>query len=114
MDSLFSYLVITMRVLLMMMLLLLAAGAFAATTDSTDFKPANGYQIHLSQPAKAIKLLLYEKNFLPIRGELSEDRKSVIMQDYQPGNKVRVKVEYEDGTFDEFIKSSCYIDPVIL
>jgi len=36
------------------------------------------------------------------------------MKEYQTGNKVRVKVLYEDGTEDEFVKSPCYIDPVVL
>lgn len=72
------------------------------------------YQIFLSQPAKEIKYLMYEKDFLPIQGVLSEDRKSVIMKEYKTGTKVRVKVEYEDGTVEEIIKSPCFIDPVIL
>ena len=56
---------------------------------------------------------MYERNFLPIQGKLSEDRKSIIMKNYEDGNKVRVKVIYEDGTEEEFTKSPCYIDPVI-
>ena len=76
--------------------------------------PKNDYQIHLKQPAKEIKLLMYEKNFLPMQGKLSEDRKSIIMKDYEQGTKVHVKVVYDDGTVDEFVKSPCYIDPVVL
>ena len=64
--------------------------------------------------SKEIKLLLYEKNFLPVKGELSIDRLSIIMRDYEMGSKVRVKVIYEDGTEEEFVRSSCFIDPVIL
>lgn len=56
---------------------------------------------------------MYEKDFLPIQGRLSEDKKSVIIQNYRSGSKVRIKVEYEDGTVDEFVRSPCYIDPVI-
>ena len=92
-----------------------------ATADSIRIenpKPVeNGikdYQIFLKHPAKQIKLIMYEKNFLPIQGKLSEDKKSVIMKDYQTGNKVRLKVVYEDGTEEEIIKSPCYIDPVVL
>ncbi len=85
-----------------------------AVADSTDVQNKHGYQIFLKQPAKEIKLLMYEKNFVPIQGKLSEDHKSVIMNNYELGNKVRVKVQYEDGTVDEFLKSPCYIDPVIL
>src|SRR6187549_372517 len=71
------------------------------------------YQIYLKQPAKEIKLLMYENNFTPIHGTLSEDKKSIIMKDYEIGSKVHVKVLYDDGTVDEFTKSPCYIDPVI-
>ena len=78
-----------------------------AKSDSKDF------QIFLSQPAKIIRLLMYEKDFTPIQGKLSEDRKSIIIKNYKTGSKVHVKVEYEDGTIDEFIKSPCYIDPVV-
>jgi hypothetical protein len=85
-----------------------------ASGDSTQTKPRQDYQIFLKQPAKQIKLIMYEKNFLPIQGKLSEDRRSVIMKDYEGGNRVHVKVVYEDGTEDEFVRSPCYIDPVVL
>ena len=70
------------------------------------------FQIHLPKPAKLIRLLMYEKNYVPIQGKLSEDKKSIIIKDYENGSKVHVKVDYEDGTSDEFVKSPCYIDPV--
>ncbi len=85
-----------------------------AQSENVQPKPQTDYQIFLKQPAKQIKLLMYEKNFLPIQGKLSEDRKSIIMKDYDRGNKVHVKVLYEDGTEDDFVKSPCYIDPVPL
>ena len=75
--------------------------------------PKSDYQIFLKQPAKEIKLLMYENNFLPIQGKLSEDRKSIIMKNYENGSKVHVKVLYDDGTEEDFVKSPCYIDPVI-
>lgn len=85
-----------------------------AEGDSTQTRNKQEYQIFLKQPAKQIKLIMYEKNFVPIQGKLSEDRKSVIMKDYESGNKVHVKVLYDDGTEEEFVKSPCYIDPVVL
>lgn len=72
------------------------------------------YQIHLKQPAKSIRLLMYEKNFVPIQGKLSEDKKSIIIKDYENGSKVHVKIEYEDGTIEEFVRSPCFIDPVVV
>src|SRR5438552_7993291 len=76
-----------------------------ASGDSTAIKNKQEYQIYLKQPAKQIKLIMYENNFLPIQGKLSEDRKSVIMKDYESGHRVHLKVVYDDGTEDEFVKS---------
>ena len=88
---------------------------FAANAQNDRISPVNktDYQIYLKQPAKEIRLLMYEKNFTPIQGTLSEDRKSIIMKNYENGNKVHVKVLYDDGSEEEFTKSPCYIDPVI-
>ncbi len=102
-----------LKLILFVFLSMLSMRIFALP-DSTDVRNKQGYQIFLKQPAKEIKLLMYEKNFVPIQGKLSEDHKSVIMNNYELGNKVRVKVLYEDGTVDEFLKSPCYIDPVVL
>jgi hypothetical protein len=88
--------------------------AKAQSNDAVNNAPKKDYQIHLSQPAREIKLLMYEKNFLPVQGKLAEDHKSIIMKDYEQGAKVHVKVVYEDGSIDEFTKSPCYIDPVVL
>ncbi len=94
---------------------LLITFGFAQTDSGNNLPtPKTDFQIHLNQPAKEIKLLMYEKNFLPLQGKLAEDKKSIIMKNYEPGAKVHVKVVYEDGTVDEFVKSPCYIDPVIL
>ncbi len=102
-----------LKTLLLVAFVMLSTKLFAVT-DSLSAKPKQNYQIFLKQPGKEIKLLMYEKNFLPIQGKFSEDRKSVIMNDYELGNRVRIRVVYEDGTVDEFTKSPCYIDPVIL
>ncbi len=99
------------KMLILVFMLFCVRGAQAQ--DSTAVKKQD-YQIFLPHPAKEIKYLMYEKDFLPIQGVLSEDRKSVIMKEYKTGTKVRVKVEYEDGTVEEIIKSPCFIDPVIL
>ena len=81
--------------------------------EKSDKIQKQDFQIYLKHPAKAIRLLMYEKNFVPIQGKLSEDKKSIIIKNYEAGSKVHVKVEYEDGSIDEFVKSPCYIDPVI-
>ena len=100
------------RLLFFFSFLLGSAGAFAQS-DSSRSEPKPDFQIYLKQPAREIKLLMYEKNFLPIQGKLSEDRKSIIMKSYEPGARVHVKVVYEDGTVEDFVKSPCFIDPVI-
>ncbi len=89
-------------------------GQGATLEDSLLAKKIKGYQIHLKQPAKEIRLLMYEKNFLPVKGRISDDKLSIIMDSYEHGNKMHVKVIYEDGTADEFVRSPCYIDPVIV
>ena len=80
--------------------------------DNTKGQLKQDYQIFLNKPVKNIRHIMYEKNFIPIQGVISEDKKSLIMKNYEPGSKVRVSVEYEDGTVEEFIKSPCFIDPV--
>jgi hypothetical protein len=90
--------------------------SFAQTnsTDTTDYLPRWDYQIYLKQPAKEIDQLLYEKDCTPINGSLSDNKKSIIMKDYERGNKVHVVIIYDDGSRDEFVRSPCFIDPVIL
>ena len=98
-------------------LFVLTAFLFFADRINAQENPAKiqkqDYQIYLKQPAKNIRLLMYEKNFVPIQGKLSEDKKTIIINNYETGSKVHVKVEYEDGSVEEFVKSPCYIDPVI-
>ncbi len=86
------------------------------TTDGANKVPEKiqDHQIHFQQPIKEIKHIMYDKSFLPIQGEISEDKKSVVLKNWEKGTKVRVKVTYEDGTEDEIVKSPCYIDPVVL
>ena len=93
--------------------LLLLIFSVTLYADGPESAPKRDHQIHLSKPAKEIKLMLYDKSFLPVQGILSEDRKSIIIKNYVKGSRVRVKVEYEDGTVDEFVKSPCFIDPVV-
>ena len=96
-------------------LLILFIALFNSSTLFAQDKNENNkdFQIFLKQPAKSIQLLMYEKNFTPIQGILSKDKKSIIIKNYEKGSKVRVKVQYEDGTTEEFVKSPCYIDPFI-
>src|SRR5689334_12087327 len=101
------------RSVLFILFYLVVFNSYGSLPDSTA-RDRQDFQIFLKQPAKEIKLIMYEKNFLPIQGKLSEDKKSIIMKEYQQGNRVHVKVLYEDGTQDEFVKSPCFIDPVIL
>ena len=91
--------------------MVLSLSSLLLAQDNND--NSKDFQIFLKQPAKSIQLLMYEKNFTPIQGTLSKDKKSIIIKNYEKGSKVRVKVQYEDGTIEEFLKSPCYIDPVI-
>ncbi len=102
-----------LRPTIIMFSLLLSIACYAQS-DSTYHLPKYDYQIYLKQPAKEIQQLLFEKDCTPINGKLSDGKKTIIMKDYEPGNKVHVKVLYIDGTKDEFVRSPCFIDPVIL
>ena len=76
-------------------------------------EPKSLFQIHLLKPGKEIKFLMYEKNFLPVRGIISDDRQSIILPDYEKGMSIRVNVVYEDDTSEEFVRTPCFIDPVL-
>lgn len=71
------------------------------------------YQFHLDKPVKSIEELRYEKTGEPIKGNLSPDGTRVVMDNYHKGSRVKMKVTYVDGTTEEIIKSSCFIDPVL-
>lgn len=86
---------------------------FATSSDSISDPRRQEYQIHLSRPARLIRLLLDDRSMMPVRGRISEDKKSVILPEYEKGQRIRLKVEYEDGTVEELIKSPCFIDPVV-
>ena len=102
----------TLASITLTLLLFCTLGIFGQSDNAKEIHRTD-YQIYLKQPVKEIRLLMYEKNFLPIQGKLSEDRKSIIMNNYEQGTKVHVKVIYDDGTVDEFVKSPCFIDPVL-
>jgi len=89
-------------------------GTICAQSNPNDGGNKQDFQIYFKQPIKEIKHIMYDKNFLPIQGEISKDKKSVVLKNWEKGTKVRVKVTYEDGTEDEIVKSPCFIDPVIL
>ncbi len=96
------------------LLVLAVSGNAYAQEETKPQEKKQDHQIYFKQPVKEINHIMYDKNFLPIQGKLSEDKKSVLLKDWEQGTKVRVKVTYEDGTVDEFVKSPCYIDPVVL
>lgn len=96
------------------LLLFTCMGFCYSQTDTTYHLPKYDYQIYLTKPAKEVQQLLFEKDCTPISGKISDTKKTIIMKDYEPGNKVHIKVLYMDGTDDEFVRSPCFIDPVIL
>jgi Tol biopolymer transport system component len=103
------------RTVVILWCLSLSAFICRAQSDSTAALPRyNAYQIYMAKPAQQIKQLLYEKDCTPLNGTISDNGKKIIMQGYEPGNKVHVIVIYTDGTEDEFVRSPCFIDPVIL
>lgn len=106
-----------MRSLIFLLFFFLYTLPSEAQSDSLSVQPKpeiiTDFQIHLPHPAKSIKYIMYEKDFTPIQGKISDDKKSIILKNYQKGTKVRLKVEYEDGTSEEILRSPCFIDPVV-
>ena len=71
------------------------------------------YQIFLTEPAQDIKELENMEGE-KIKGTLSPDGNKIILENYTKKEKVRVKVEYESGRVEEFTRSPCFIDPLIM
>ena len=86
-----------------------------AQTDKLEFQNTQGlYQIYLKKPAKEIIDLQYHKTCEPVKGRISDDGKKVIMENYEPGSRMYLQILYSDSTVEEFVRSPCFIDPVIL
>lgn len=103
----------TLHLLISGLLLIAFIMPCVAQSDSTEAKPKWDYQIYLTKPAKEIKEIKFDEDCSDIKGTLSGDKQRIIIKDYEQGKKVYVKVLYDDGTTGEFIRSSCFIDPVI-
>jgi hypothetical protein len=106
-----------LRLLVILFFALVTAGSGYAqiTIDSVDTTPRfKSYQIYLKKEVQEIKEIKYFKDCSPINGNISQGKKTIIMEDYVPGNKVYMQLIYTDGTEDEIIRSPCFIDPVIL
>ena len=103
------------------LLLLFFSAAFAGEVrsqviaDSTEHALPAFKEYRFPLPEKAIDIIFieHEKSKVPIHGKLAPDGKSVILRNYQPGQPVRVKAMLENGRTEEFVKSPCFIDPVI-
>jgi hypothetical protein len=94
-------------------------GTFAKAQDTkqnSNFMPdgMRNFQFNLEKPAKRISDLQYDKLSTPLKGVLSPDGKKVILEQYQKGNRIKLNVEFEDGTSKEVTQSPCFIDPVVI
>ncbi len=73
----------------------------------------DNYQIFLKEPVEKIFKIEYEKTGKPIKGHMTEDKESIILQNYN--GKDRVKITYRDteGQKQSMSKSKCFIDPYV-
>ncbi len=73
------------------------------------------HQIHFDKPIKKIEEIFYDKAKTPIEGEISRDRKSIILKNYSKRGRVKIRLVYEDAgdVVETISKSPCFIDPVI-
>lgn len=70
------------------------------------------YQMYLEKPAQSIENLQY-KDGSPLKGELSEDGKRIIISNYDKRAGITVDVMYKDGESENIKRSPCFIDPVV-
>lgn len=85
-------------------------------TPKDDFQDTQEwYQIHFDKPIEKIEEIFYDKEKTPIEGEISRDRKTVILKSYSKKARVKVRLIFEGtgGVVESVTKSSCFIDPVI-
>ncbi|MFK7908778.1 MAG: hypothetical protein AB8B69_26855 [Chitinophagales bacterium] len=73
------------------------------------------HQIHFDKPIKKIEEIFYDKEKTPIEGEISRDRKSIILKNYSKRGRVKIRLVYEEAgdVIETISKSPCFIDPVI-
>ena len=84
--------------------------------DTASHSPApvfKEYRFVLPEKAIEIKWIEYEKSKVPMNGKLAPDGNSILLRNYQTGQPVRVKVVLANGKSEEYVKSPCFIDPVI-
>lgn len=92
--------------------------AIGQNTNPDPYVDSEGnkwHQLYLDfQATELIDLQLTPDSTSNIDGELSPDGYSIIIKNY-PGNRsVKVRVRDEMGQEKEFIRSRCFIDPVLL
>lgn len=71
------------------------------------------YQFYLTDPAIKIMEIQYEKDCTPVKGKLSENGKTIFIEEYTEHSRVYLKYLKADGKVEEITKSPCFIDPVV-
>jgi len=85
-------------------------------SDSSQHAPPPVFkEYRFTLPEKVIDIIWieYEKSKVPMHGKLAPDGKSILIRNYEPGQPLRVKAMLENGKTEEYVKSPCFIDPVI-
>jgi len=105
----------TLTILTILGFLMLQSTVYAQSNKMTDeeIQEFKQHQLYLDKPAIEIEDIRYEKDDMPIEGELSKDGAKVIMDGYSKRGRVSVTVRYADGTTEKISRSPCYIDPVM-
>jgi len=83
----------------------------------SDLQGVEFHQIYIEEheegkKVKSIDNVRYKDGSGKLKGELSEDRNRILLQNYTKRGRVLIDVTYEDGTTEELSKGSCFIDPV--
>jgi hypothetical protein len=71
------------------------------------------HQFYLKEPAIKILDIKYDNDCTPVQGKLSEDGKTVFINEYKEHSRIYFKFLKADGKVEEVTKSPCFIDPVV-
>ncbi len=82
-------------------------------TTKEDEPKFEEYQFYLKDPAIKILDIKYDKDCTPVNGKLSEDGKTVFINEYKDHSRIYFKFLKADGKVEELTKSPCFIDPVV-
>lgn len=93
--------------------LILVSPLFALAQSNKEVSPFEFHRFYLKEPAQELLELRYENTCEPADGKLLPGGQSILIKNYQPHQRMYVRLRNAEGTMIEVIQSPCYIDPVV-